>query len=230
MGFRELATKETSALISRVNANWAQISARELRSLRDALATAAQAAEAALVTPAPAKNEHVNALADRLAAEADARAKAFGERVAKDAKNTINTVRKELQDRSQEKDQLAATLNQTHSQVEKLRQELQAQTARTKKAERELENSKRELEAARAESACVMQQLEAEAAERAKLTVALNTAQMLQQSRRTEHQNGNRGRSETAPVERSTPEDVAQLASLPISRLRAKFQRVEGEP
>jgi chromosome segregation ATPase len=230
MGFRELATNEMSALIGRFNADWAQKSARELRALREALTTAAQAAEAALVTPAPAKSEHVRAFADRLTAEADARAKALAERVAKDAKNTINAVRKELQDRSQEKEQLTATLNQTQSQVERLRQELQTQTARTKKAERELENSKGELEAARAESACVMQQLEAEAAERAKLTVALNTAQMLQQSRRTEHQNSNRGRSETAPVDRNTPEDVAQLASLPISRLRAKFQNVEGEP
>jgi chromosome segregation ATPase len=176
------------------------------------------------------RTEQVSALADRLTAEADTRAKALAERVAKDAKATINAVRKELQDRSQEKEQLASTLSQSRSEVDRLRQELQAQTARAKKAERELENSRRDLEAARAESTCVMQQLEAEAAERAKLAVALNTAQMLQQKHRAEQEKGNRARAETPPPERNVLEDVAQLASLPISRLRARFQRVEGEP
>jgi chromosome segregation ATPase len=229
MEFCELATNETAALITRINAHWAQKSAGELRTLHDILTAAAQAAEAAVVTASPAKIEHVNALADQLAADADSCAKALAKRVAKDAETSINAVRKELQDRSQEKDQLAATLGEVQSEVDRLRQELQAQTARAKNAERDLENSQRELEAARAESTCVMQQLEAEAAERAKLTVAFNTAQMLQRQHRVEHEKGSRARPETAPADRNPLEYVAQLAALPISRLRAKFQRVEDE-
>ena len=229
MEFREHATHEISALVDRLSTGWSATSARELKSLREKLAAAAAAAETALAANIALDDRQLAALSERLSAEADAQAKAMAERVKTEAKATIDAAQKQLQQRTRESEQLAKTVEELRLQAGALRAQLQEQTARAGDLERRLEDSSHELDAARTECGCVMAQLETEAAERAKLAVALSTAQKLQQKARAAQPSPQRSPRDAAPPDLTASEDVMELAAMPIGRLRAKFQRVETD-
>ena len=228
MEFRDLATRELSALVTRLSEGWSESSGRELRALREALAAATAAAETALSKgPALKEQEQASDLANRLSVQASAYAKASAERVAKEAKSTIDGVRKQLQDQIRENKNLTTAADQIRAQADGLRAQLSAQSSRAAGLERDLNEAKQDLEAARTECACIMTQLETEAAERARLTVALNTAQKLQQKSRALEAADNPANRQAAPARGNAADDVEKLASMPLNHLKAKFQSIE---
>src|SRR5262245_59118826 len=96
MEFREFASNETSALLSRLLASGSGDTRNELKRLRAALDAAADAAEKALAQPVPLPADEVQALVERLATAANSDRDAFAERLRAEGHAAVDTVRKDL--------------------------------------------------------------------------------------------------------------------------------------
>jgi chemotaxis protein histidine kinase CheA len=233
MKFQEYATQKAAALIAELSATWSEKSARELKAFQKALETAAHAAQTALATASSSAERHasVAALVEQLTAEAQAQAEAAALHAHGAAQTQIDALQKDLEERSRNQEQLAASLGDLRTRADALRNELEteksqstaarndlskaresqalAEAARQKAeaavqeaarqrvdANRQLQELKAAVENTRAESASVTKHLELEAGERAKIAVALSTAQAQLQAAEGQYQKLNQQLSE----------------------------------
>jgi chromosome segregation ATPase len=137
MSFRDRATIETSALMTRVLASRSEHSRRELQALRRAFDTAAQAAEAALADIG-GNEPAVESLIEELAAASRADAEAAAARVADDARRQIEGLQKEIQAKAAEQATLADTLKGARAETVSVRADLAREAEAVKSAKAEL--------------------------------------------------------------------------------------------
>jgi hypothetical protein len=154
MEFSALASKETSALLTRLLGTASKASLERVEALRAALDTASRSLEASLTSPPDVERE-VEELVKRLskaaAAEADVRLK----HLSAEARTITDALRAELADVVGEKDALAISLKDARAQLETIRGQLAAEQKQGQTAQKELADartSNKKLEAARAEA------------------------------------------------------------------------------
>jgi hypothetical protein len=150
MEFSALASKETSALLTRLLDRSSKASLERVATLRAALDTASKALETAIATT-PEIDADVDELAKRLskaaAAEADVRLK----HLSAEARKITDALRGELAEVIGEKDALAISLTDARAQLETLRGQLATEQKQGQAAQKALEASQKELEASQKE-------------------------------------------------------------------------------
>ena len=152
MDFRDYAAKETSASLHRLFAGSVETSRQQLDVLRAAFDAATKALESA--GPSPDAERDIAELVNRLTQAATATAEQAEKRVADKAQKVNDSLRAELQARVEEKNALAASVNEAHAQSEALRGELKTATQQADATRHELAQARtalEKLEAARLE-------------------------------------------------------------------------------
>jgi hypothetical protein len=143
MEFREFASTEVSALISRLLARKSEESLQQLRSLREALDAAEQALEAS-----PKVDKDIREFVGRLVNAATATIR----RVREETKETLETLRGEVATERAESQRLAASLTELQKQSDDLNEKLRNERERADAADRDLAAAREaheELDAAR---------------------------------------------------------------------------------
>jgi chromosome segregation ATPase len=156
MEFRDYAAKETAALFSRLMASQAEASAQHLRTLRDALESAARGIEST-AQGTPEGEQDVQELIRRLNTASGTAAKMAAQKVQKEAQVTLEAVQQDLNSRRAENEQLTGTLSALQAEAAALRDKLQQETERAESLDRDLDA------AIEAHSLVDAQRLEAEA-------------------------------------------------------------------
>ena len=146
MEFSALASKETSALLTRLLDRSSKASLERVATLRAALDTASRALETAIATT-PEIDADVDELVKRLskaaAAEADVRLK----HLSAEARKITDALRGELAEVIGEKDALAISLTDARAQLETVRGQLATEQKQSQAAQKANEASQKELEA-----------------------------------------------------------------------------------
>jgi hypothetical protein len=142
MEFRDYASKETLALLTRVLSGHSEAASQQLRGVRDALDAAASAIQAASAAT-PQANDDIQQLVQRLTAAAGT----VVQRVQQEARAAAEAARNEIEAERARKEKLAAALSEAQAQVEAARAELAQETERADTADHDLDST---LEAYRA--------------------------------------------------------------------------------
>jgi hypothetical protein len=152
MDFRDYATKETSALVTRLLAAQSKNSVQQLQAFRKALDAATKAIESA-VNASPDFDEEVVKLTDRLMKAVASEVEAQHERVFEEAKATIEAARAELKAAAAEREKLADRVEELEGQAETLEDELKSYKDRVDAARSEMAQARNEVAQARNEAA-----------------------------------------------------------------------------
>jgi uncharacterized phage infection (PIP) family protein YhgE len=152
MDFRDYATKETSALVTRLLAAQSKNSVQQLQAFRKALDAATKAIESA-VNASPDFDDEVVKLTDRLMKAVASEVEAQHERVFEEAKATIEAARAELKAAAAEREKLADRVEELEGQADTLRGELKSYKDRVDAARSEVAQARNEVAQARNEAA-----------------------------------------------------------------------------
>jgi hypothetical protein len=150
MEFSALASKETSALLTRLLDRSSKASLERVATLRAALDTASKALETAIATT-PEIDADVDELAKRLSKAAAAEAEVRLKHLSAEARKITDALRGELAEVIGEKDALAISLTDARAQLETLRGQLATEQKQGQAAQKALEASQKELEASQKE-------------------------------------------------------------------------------
>ncbi len=163
MEFRDYAAKETTGLLGRLLVSQAEISVQHLRTLRDALDTAARDIEAEAASPRV--DEEIQELIRRLNTAAGTAARVASQKVQKEAQAVLDGVNEELKGQREHNEKLAASLAEARAQAEayadSLRSDLQKETERADAADRDLDaaiEAHAQVDAARVEAETALRQ------------------------------------------------------------------------
>ena len=148
MDFRDYATKETSALVTRLLAAQSKNSVQQLQAFRKALDAATKAIESA-VNASPDFDEEVVKLTDRLMKAVASEVEAQHERVFEEAKATIEAARAELKAAAAEREKLADRVEELEGQADTLKGELKSYKDRVEAARSEVAQARNDAAQAR---------------------------------------------------------------------------------
>jgi hypothetical protein len=158
MEFSALASKETSALLTRLLDRTSKASLERVATLRAALDAASKALETSIAT-APEIDADVEELVKRLskaaAAEADVRLK----HLSAEARRITDALRGELAEVIGEKDALAISLKDSRAQLESVRGQLAAEQKQSQAAQKELESVRGQLATEQKQSQAAQKEL-----------------------------------------------------------------------
>jgi hypothetical protein len=152
MDFRDYATKETSALVTRLLGAQSKNSAQQLLAFRKALDAATKAVESA-INASPDFDEEVLKLTDRLMKAVASEVEAQHERVFEEAKATIEAARAELRAAAAEREKLSDRVEELEGEAGTLRSELKGYKDRVDAARNEVAQARNEVAQARNEAA-----------------------------------------------------------------------------
>ena len=137
MEFRDYAAKEAGAVLNRLLAGRTEASLQQIRALREAVETAARAAEAAAEV-GPDVDAELQELVRRLNNAATAAVRANAQRIQDDAAGAMASVQGDLAAERTRVEELSVVLAEAQTQVDALRADLRDATQRAAIAERDL--------------------------------------------------------------------------------------------
>lgn len=157
MEFRDLAAKETSALIARLTAGSGDSSRQRLRAFRGAIEGATKALEAAL-TASPNVETEIGDLVARLSKAATAEADARIQRLSAEARKAADALRDEMAALADEKDAIARALKEAEARTDTVRAELAAVVKEKQALAAAVKDANGKTDAARAELTALAKQ------------------------------------------------------------------------
>lgn len=217
--FEEQAAPEVAAMAGRVAARYASARRLELEAVREMLTSAFEQIEQALGAEPAVDDDELSECVQRLTTATEAYAEAKKEEMAADSRATLAKVRAELEERSRQRDELAAA-------VEKLRSEVAKSSAAVEADRRQLAVARDARQAADRELAALREPAtarEADARERAE-AAEKECHRLRTQVEAAERAGSARAGESSAADERSYEHAVAFL-SLAFDRLLAMYER-----
>jgi hypothetical protein len=230
MDFRTAATSETSALIGRLIARRADVSARDIRALRQAFEAAAQAAEIAAAGRSSLEedNREIAALIERLADAAAADVKAATTAAQAEAQKAIAALRAQWSETENERKRLAAQLSTAQAQVEAVEAESLKRRTAVESAQAEARTHKAVAEAAQNEAKTYKTAAEAAQAEARSHRAAAEAAQT---EARTHRAAVDAAQADVARITRQLEMHAAERTSAraEIARLTKQVEAIGAE-